>query len=188
MCLAIDVIVFVFIYRKQQFAYKKTITLVSFIAIAFCIYCYGISIAEQAIGRLSAYGIEDIMSDAGRWDVWRMGVEFCIDSFGFGCGVGSMQPMYASTGFWLHFSHNMVIEFILQYGIWLLIPLSIMLLKNWIFLIKEKDVNNQLLGWMLMLSFVPLAIIDDSYLPHTYVWIWLVMQFSLIRVLKNIDR
>mgnify|MGYP003313542299 CR=1 FL=1 len=36
MCLAIDVIVFVFNYRKQQFAYKKTITLVSFIAIAFC--------------------------------------------------------------------------------------------------------------------------------------------------------
>jgi hypothetical protein len=82
----------------------------------------------------------------------------------------------------------MVIEFILQYGIWLFIPLGILLLKNWIFLIREADVTNQLLGWMLMLSFVPLAIIDDSYLPHTYVWIWLVMQFSLIRVLKNIDR
>lgn len=185
MCLAIDVIVFVFIYRKQQFAYKKTITLVSFIAIAFCIYYYGISIAEQAIGRLSAYGIEDIMSDVGRWDVWRMGIEFCINSLGFGCGVGSMQPMYASTGFWLHFSHNMVIEFILQYGIWLFIPLGIMLLKNWILLIKEKDLNHQLLGWMLMLSFIPLAIIDDSYIPHAYTWIWLVSQFAIVRFLQN---
>ena len=185
MCLAIDVIVFVIIYRKQQFAYKKIITFVSFIAIVFCTYRYGTSIAEQAISRLSAYGVEDVMSDPGRWDVWRMGVEFCIDSFGFGCGVGSMQPMYASTGFWLHYSHNMVIEFILQYGIWLFIPLGIMLLKNWIFLIKEKDVNHQLLGWMLMLSFIPLAIIDDSYIPHTYTWIWLVSQFAIVRFLQN---
>lgn len=188
MCLAIDCIILIIFYRKFHFSNKRIITLFMIIALILFIFLFGLSIASQAIGRLSAYGAEDIMSDAGRWDVWRMGVEFCIDSCGFGCGVGSMQPMYASTGFWLHFSHNMVIEFILQYGIWLFIPLGIMLLKNWIFLIREADVTNQLLGWMLMLSFVPMAIIDDSYLPHTYVWIWLVTQFSLIRVLKNIDR
>ena len=185
MCLAIDVIVFALIYRKQQFAHKKLVTSFVLIAIVYFIYSYGMFFAEQAIGRLSAYGAEDIMSDVGRWDVWRMGIEFCINSFGFGCGVGSMQPMYASTGFWLHFSHNMVIEFILQYGIWLFIPLGIMLLKNWIFLIKEKDVNNQLLGWMLMLSFIPLAIIDDSYIPHAYTWLWLVSQFTIVRFLQN---
>lgn len=184
MCLIIDVFVFVVLFRKQKFPYKWLVTLMMFVSISFFIYRYGMIIAEQSIGRIFAYGTEDIMSDAGRWDVWKMGLEFCIDSFGFGWGVGSMQPLYASTGFWLHFSHNFVVEFIMQYGIWLFIPFAIMLFKNWVYLVKNDSITQKMLGWMLLLSFVPLAIIDDSYLPHTYVWIWLVTQFVIVNSLK----
>lgn len=185
MCLAIDSIILTIFYRKVHFSNKRIITIFMIIALILFIFLFGLSIASQAIGRLSAYSTEDIMSDAGRWDVWRMGVEFCIDSCGFGCGVGSMQPMYASTGFWLHHSHNFVIEFILQYGIWLFIPFGLMLWKNWQRMIKANNISQNILGWMLLLSFVPLAIIDDTYLTRTFMWLWLVTQFAIANSLET---
>ena len=188
MCLMIDLIAFVCLYQKQQFAYKKHITFIALIVIAFFIYRYGLIVAEQAIGRISSYGKEDIMADAGRWDVWKMGVEFCISSLGLGCGVGSMQPMYASTGFWLHYSHNLVIEFLLQYGFWMFIPLGIILLKRWIELIREEHIPTKMLGLMLLTSFIPLAIIDDTYLTRPFLWIWLFMQFSITTNTNNITQ
>lgn len=183
-CFVIDCIILAIFYRKFQFSNKRIITFFAIILLILFICLFGLSIASQAIGRLSAYGTENLMSDEGRWEVWRMGVEFCIESLGFGCGVGSMTPMYASTGFWLHHSHNFVVEFIMQYGIWLFITFGIMLLKNWRYMIKADNISKNLLGWMLLLSFVPLAIIDDSYLPHTFVWIWLVTQFAITNSLE----
>lgn len=185
MCLAIDCVILAIYYRKFKFSNKRIITFFAIGLMILFISLFGLSIASQAIGRLSAYGTEDLMSDAGRWDVWRMGIEFCVKSLGFGCGVGSMQPMYASTGFWLHYSHNFVVEFILQFGIWLFIPFALMLLKNWRLMMKTDNISQNILGWMLLVSFIPLAIIDDTYLPHTFVWIWLVTQFSITNSLEQ---
>lgn len=185
MCLIVDLMIFACLYRKQQFAYKKTVTVVTLLAITFFIYRYGFIVAEQAIGRISSYGKEDIMADAGRWDVWRMGIEFCINSWGFGWGVGSMQPIYQSTGFWLHRSHNLVIEFLLQYGVWLFIPFGILLIKQWVYLIRGENISKKMLGLMLLLSFVPLVIIDDTYLTRTFFWIWLFMQFTITNNSNN---
>ncbi len=180
MCLAIDTIIFVFLYRKQQFAYKKTVTLVAIVILSLFIYHYGFAVAEQAIGRVSSYGKENFMSDAGRWDAWKMGIEYCINTWGFGCGIGSMQPMYESSGFWLHHSHNLVIEFLLQYGLWLFIPFALLLFKNWLKYCKSNDPTKKMVGQMLLFSFVPLAIIDDSYFIHAFVWIWFVLQFIIV--------
>ena len=185
MCLAIDCVILAIYYRKFKFSNKRIITFFAIGLMILFISLFGLSIASQAIGRLSAYGIEDLMSDAGRWDVWRMGIEFCVESLGFGCGVGSMQPMYASTGFWLHYSHNFVVEFILQFGIWLFIPFALMLLKNWRLMMKTDNISQNILGWMLLVSFIPLAIINDTYLPYTFVWIWLVTQFSITNSLEQ---
>lgn len=179
MCLVIDCIILAIFYRKFQFSNKKLVTFFVVVLLSIFIVLFGLSIASQAIGRLSSYGVEDLMSDAGRWEVWKLGVEFCVESLGFGCGVGSMQPMYASTGFWLHFSHNFVVEFIMQYGIWLFIPFGMMLWKNWRHMIKADNTSQNVLGWMLLLSFIPLAIIDDTYLIHAFVWIWLVTQYMI---------
>ena len=73
----------------------------------------------------------------------------------------------------------------MQYGIWLFMFIGIMFFKNWTFLIKKGNNSQKLLGWLLLVSFVPLAIIDDSYLPHTYVWIWFAMQFAIVRNIKE---
>jgi O-antigen ligase len=185
MCLVIDVFIFTFLYRKQHFAYKKTITFLSIVAIIFFTYRFGLILAEQALGRLSSYKESGIMYDSGRWDLWKMGVQFCFESKGVGYGVGSMQPIYASTGFRLHYAHNMVIEFLIQYGIWLFIPFGILLFKNWILLIKENNSAHKMLGLMLLTSFIPLVIIDDSYLTHAFFWIWLAMQFIITNNIKQ---
>ena len=185
MCLAVDFVVFALLYRKQNLPNKGLITFFVSIAIILIIVKYGLVIAEQAIGRLASYGTKNMMSDEGRWNVWALGLQLCGESLGFGWGVGSMQAMYESTGFWLHYSHNLIIEFLMQYGIWLFMFIGIMFFKNWTFLIKKGNNSQKLLGWLLLVSFVPLAIIDDSYLPHTYVWIWFAMQFAIVRNIKE---
>lgn len=179
LCLCICLIVFSVYFFKTPFPYKKFISIFIIIVGIFVISHYGADIAEQAIGRIQYYGKDNITQDPGRWDVWKMGVDFCIKSFGFGCGVGSMIPVYASTGFWLHYSHNFVIEFILQYGLWMFLPFGILLLRNWLYMCKADTKGYRMLGYSLMLSFIPWAIINDTYLSVPYVWIWLASQFVI---------
>lgn len=179
LCLCIYLIIFFVYYFKTPFPYKKLVSIFTIIVGIFIISHYGSDVAKQAIGRIQYYGKDNIMEDPGRWDVWKMGVDFCIKSLGFGCGVGSMIPMYVSTGFWLHYSHNFVIEFILQYGLWLFLPLGFLLLQNWLHMCKSDVKGYRMLGYLFMFSFIPWAIINDSYLSVPYVWIWLVSQFII---------
>lgn len=188
MCLFLFLLVLFLFYPKINFAHKKALSVLGIGMIVVLVIKYGLAIAQQSLNRFNNYGTENIMDDPGRYDVWQMGLDFCVDSFGFGCGVGSMQSMYEQTGFWLHYSHNIVIEFILQYGIYLGIPFFLCIFLNWLKMIKATEYSDKAIGWMWLLSFVPLVIIDDTYLTHPYVWVWLLSQFVLTAHLQKQDK
>ena len=152
--LVVDLLVFALFYLKQPIKYKKTITLFFVGGIVVLFSFFGTMLFDQLFGRLETFEEDGLLSDIGRWDVMRYGIEFCIDSFGLGCGIGSMVPMYESTGFWLHYSHNLVIEFLIEAGFWLLLPLIFLFVSNYKRLIKSKSLECKMVGWMLLLSFV----------------------------------
>lgn len=177
--LVVDLLVFALFYLKQPIKYKKTITLFFVGGIVILFSFFGTMLFDQLFGRLETFEEDGLLSDIGRWDVMRYGIEFCIDSFGLGCGIGSMVPMYESTGFWLHYSHNLVIEFLIEAGFWLLLPLIFLFVSNYKRLIKSKSLECKMVGWMLLLSFVPTVIIDDSYVYRHFMWMWMLTQFIL---------
>ena len=177
--LVVDLVLFLYFYLKQPIKYKKTITLFIVGGIVILLSLFGTMLFDQLFGRLETFEEDGLLSDIGRWDVMRYGIEFCIDSFGLGCGIGSMIPMYESTGFWLHYSHNLVIEFLIEAGFWLLLPLIFLFVSNYRCLIKSKKLESKMLGWMLLLSFVPTIIIDDSYVYRHFMWMWILTQFII---------
>ena len=73
----------------------------------------------------------------------------------------------------------MVLEFIMQYGIF-----GLLLLKVWFYLIKSNTMENRMLGFMLLLNFIPLMIIDDTYLTRSFFWLWLCFQCSCVYKLE----
>lgn len=183
LALAINIIVFLYYYWKQPFQHKRLITFFLVIIGTLITIKYGSLIAFQAVNRFESYGIHHILEEeeGGRWDLWRTGIESCIKSFGIGTGVGSTQTIYEQAGFTILFSHNFVIEFIIQYGIWLFIPLGLQLVNGWYSLIRSNNNITKMLGWMLLLSFIPTVIIDDSYIAHSFFWLWLCSQFVVYR-------
>lgn len=188
LALIIDLIILIFFYRRLQIKNKKIITLFLIISITVIICVFGAFIVRTAIARFVYYGADNIFAESkgGRYELWLCGLKACIDSMGFGQGVGSFYTYYKEAGFHICYPHNLVIEFVMQYGIWLFIPFGWLLFNSWRTLIRNKDnYTNKMFGWMLLCSFIPTVVIDDTYLIHPYVWLWLCTQFSLANILQE---
>lgn len=185
-CLCVILLVFLFHYSKVHFRYKKMFTLLVSVTIAVILIQYSSFIFTQIVGRLVGFQDNDgLLSDVGRWDVLYLGLKLCYESGGFGWGVGSMLEAYDTTGFWLEFAHNFVIEFLVQYGFWLFIPFALLLIKAFWRLAFGKNIALRAYGQMVALSFVPMSIIDDSYLAHPFVWAYLATLLALTDVSQN---
>lgn len=180
-CLIADFVVLFFFYRKAHFRYKRFVTVLLFGCIVLFVFSFGFLIVEQLFGRLENQ--DSFLEDIGRWDVLFLGLRLLYDSGGFGWGVGSMVAAYETTGFWLHYAHNFVMEFWVQYGFFLSIPLGLLLLKAFFGISNKKNsVTLRIYGWLVMCSFLPVIIIDDTYLAHPYVWGYLATIFSMYQI------
>lgn len=180
-CLIADFVVLFLFYNKAHFRYKRFVSVLLLGCLLLFVVNFGLLIMEQLIGRLE--NIDSFTEDAGRWDVLQSGLLLLWDSGGFGWGVGSMVAAYETTGFWLHYAHNFVMEFWVQYGFFLSIPLGLLLLKAVLILTKRKNVVAlRLYGCLVLCSFLPVVIIDDSYLSHPYVWGYLATIFSMYQI------
>lgn len=182
-CLLVDMLVFFLLYRKSRFRYKTLFTLIIVVAIVLFVVNFGFLIIDQLLGRLE--NIDSFTQDAGRWDVLQLGFQLLWDSDGFGWGVGSMAPAYETTGFWLHYAHNMVMEFWVQYGLFLSIPFAWLGLKAFMKLLRSPIFSLRVYGWILMCSFLPLIIIDDSYFVRSFFWGYLATIFSMCEIREN---
>lgn len=177
-CIIADIVVLFFFYRQAHFRYKRFVSVLLFGCLLLFVVNFGFLIIEQLIGRLE--NVDSFTEDAGRWDVLQLGLLLLWDSGGFGWGVGSMVSAYETTGFWLYYAHNMVMEFWVQYGLFLSIPFGWLLLKAVLNLSqKSKFTSLRIYGWLVMCSFLPIIIIDDSYFGHPYVWGFLSTMFSM---------
>ncbi len=188
LALIIDLIILLFFYRKMQIKHKKVKTSLLIICIAIIICTFGSFIAQTAIARFAYYGADNILAEreGGRYDLWLCGLKACVESWGFGQGIGSFYPYYQKAGFNICYPHNLVVEFIMQYGIWLFIPFGCLLFNSWRTFIRNKNnYIDRMFGWMLLCSFVPTVVIDDTYLIHPYVWFWLCTQFCLANILQE---
>lgn len=182
--LAIDIFIFFCYYKRLEIKRKAIVTWCLLIGFIIFVIQWGFAIASQAIFRIFLADKLNDTSNTGRFDVWGLSWDAFCDTYGLGTGAGSMQPVLKATGYWLNFCHNLVIEMLLQYGVIITLPFIWFVVQACMKLILNKGFE-RMLGLMCALSFIPTVIIDDSYLGHTYVWMWLAAVFALSRLTKK---
>lgn len=177
LAVGIDLIVFVCYYRRLQIRRKVLTTWCLIIGFLFFVVKFGFALASQAIFRIFLSDKLNTASNTGRQDVWALGWDLFTDTYGLGTGVGSMESAYETTGYWLHYCHNMPLEMLMQYGVVMAVFLFALVFRSFFGFCRHTDYSYRMMGRMFLLSFVPLAIVDDTYFVHPYVWMWLAAIF-----------
>lgn len=184
LAVGIDIIIFLFYYKRLEIKRKALVTWALIIGFIVFVVQWGFIIAQQAIFRIFLADNLNDTSNTGRFDVWTLSWHAFCDSYALGTGVGTMMPTLKATGYWLNFCHNIIVEMLLQYGVVITLPFVWILAQTCVGLLRHKGFD-RMLGLMFTISFIPLAIIDDSYLGHTYVWMWLAAIISISLIQKH---
>lgn len=169
-CLFVYSLLFILFYRKTEFRFKGIFTFFLIGGFLAFIYLFGDLFLEQFVRRMGTGYDSDFFSDDGRNGVLAYGWEICKESFFLGNGIGSMAESYAQTGFWLHYAHNFIMEFSIQYGFLIFVPFIILFVKCIIRLIKNEESVIRYIGYCVCIGFVFWMIIDDTYITRTYTW------------------
>lgn len=184
LCVCINLLIFLFYYQKSKIPFKWIYS-ISFLFILYCIFIlYWDKIFTHILLRLIGDGSSTVLSNMfaseGRYSVLFLGIELYINSFGFGWGVGSMPEAYASTRYELHYAHNLIIEVLVQYGFILYVFLCVLYI-SFKRLFQNNNLAIKIYARMTVFSFIPLSIIDDTYMTHPFIWAY----FATILVLSN---
>ncbi len=183
LCIMIDLVIFTIFYKQIHFKYKLQVTLLLIFSLGFFIVNYIDIVLEQLLLRLIES--ESFFNDDTRLKVLLVGLELVIESLGFGYGVGSMNEAYYSTGQMMGYSHNMVVELFLQYGIVIGVCFLFFIANALIKICRNTNLAVKIYGWLTMGSFIPLMIIDDSYLVRPYFWIYVATLISIYNICYN---
>jgi len=142
----------------------------------------------QIFGRLSTSNIAD---DNTRINIWKNALKALEETLGLGVGMGGdtiallkINPREISA------THNMFLEFLLQFGI---VPF-IFFLKMIYCIIKKcivsKDLYLKLLGLLMCVTLIPINIINSKYLLMTFFWMFWGSAFTLSqnKIIQNVVR
>lgn len=177
LCIIIDVLFFIIFYWKLKFKYKFFVSLLLIGGIVIFIIDYVDIIIEQLAFRL--VNSDSLFEDASRSEVWTIGLHLIRNSIGFGYGVGAMDEAYFSTGHSLGYAHNMVLELLIQYGVIIGIYFLFSISKALFQICRSPVVYVRLYGYQTLASFIPLMIIDNSYLVRPYFWVYAATIISI---------
>lgn len=181
LCVIADSFVFLFFYNKIRFKHKFLVSIFLFFLIITFVFYFGFIIVQQLSLRLVD---EDLMVDANRHDLIICGINLLFQSVGIGYGVGSMQEAYSTMPVFIHYAHNMIVEFLVEYGIFLFIPFVILFYNSLVRLCKSNIFSIKLFGFTVFASIVPCLILDDTYFAHPYVWGWMATIFSISSIIN----
>ncbi len=177
LCVVIDIVIFLMLYSKVQFKYKRLITLLLICCMTYLITNYIETILEQIILRTA--DSDSLLDGSSRWEVWASGMQLILKSLGFGYGVGAMDEVYITSGIYLGYAHNMVIEVMLQYGIIIAIILLYYFVKSFVGISRCTSIPLRIYAWSAMISFVPLMIIDNAYIVRPFFWAYFATLISI---------
>lgn len=178
MCIAVDLFFFLVYFRKERFRGRIFFWFVMSVLVVVGLYEFSSVLFNQIAGRLDSVSF----GDASRWAVIEYGLKSIAASYGVGWGVGSMQEAYLIVGYTIMlFSHNFVIEFMLEYGVFMCLSFLLLYVRALYLLYRTKLNVLRFLSFALLLSFVPWAIINDSYLEFNFIWAMFASLFVFCR-------
>lgn len=127
--------------------------------------------------------------DSLRTDLFKAGIEFIKDSYGFGIGAGGFEELMPSSKYYSGMinPHNIFIEIVSQYGI-----LIFILFVYWLCIIgygvwKNKTLSIQIRKILVstLLCFPIIGAINSAALGYTYWWIFLTTVALIASIKPN---
>jgi len=115
---------------------------------------------------------KNALEDNARLELWQSSWELFLDSKGLGQGVGSMIDAMRMSGnsYYIYYSHNMLLELLLEYGIFIL-PFFLYFL--WILFKKAINMNSASRKMLLLgslFSFPFYSVINSENIRPTFIW------------------
>lgn len=141
------------------------------------------SIFEYILFRIAG---KSALEDNARLELWQSSWELFLDSKGLGQGVGSMIDAMRIHGnsYYIFYSHNMLLELLLEYGIFIL-PFFLYFL--WLLFKKTINMNNasrKMLVLGSLFSFPFYSVINSENIRPTFIWCF----FASLVVFSGLNR
>lgn len=127
------------------------------------IYSYSIETLYQMANKTSS-GL------SGREGIWDSARNLMNENLMFGSGAG----YYRTTNIKKLYTHNIVYDVIIEYGIFIFAILLVITLKGIIKIKREKNVNNRLLGIMFLTSWFPKLLVSSYLQAEIAFWLFLI--------------
>lgn len=153
--------------------------------LGWLIYKYSDSIFVVLIARSSDMGL---MEDTSRIEIWRNALELLFETGGFGVGVGSlMTRMREVSNGGISITHNVFMEFLVQFGIVFSIILGGFILRILRNTCKMSNNVNKVPILMALIAMPIYGVINSGYLlaPGLYILMGTIYVFVYGKKINN---
>lgn len=145
--------------------------------IVYLFFKYFPTIANNSVfAKLSSifsFGTSKIIEDGPRTQIYETAYKVIYDNYFLGSGVGSEFMVLSINGAEVANSHNLFLELLIQFGIFIFLGFLYLLFRIFY---SGRNINidyHKLVIYCSLCSFIPLVIINSSYLTMPLFWIYL---------------
>ena len=167
-------IVFLFFMRKGDKKNVKWSILI--LGIVICIfYAFGDIILSVIIYRSQMRGM---FEDNSRQVLYEKSLELIINSLGIGTGPGSMVPAMEAQGnrFNIFYSHNLFLEFLMQFGIVIFAGFLFYLYKLFA-MARRIQLSSKIVIYSALFGLPFYSLINSEYTHLNFVWCYFAVLF-----------
>jgi hypothetical protein len=177
-CATIVLIVFMLYYKKSSFNFKKILAIVILTFICFSLYYFFGSIFEQFSNRL--VNRTSIFEDRSRVVLIQRSLQLFYESYFMGTGVGSIiASMLNVSPLGIVIPHNLFLEILVQYGIFIFGAFLILLIKLFFLSLNASSSSSRFILCSGLLSLLPASVINSGYLLMPVLWVFFASLFVL---------
>lgn len=177
LCFILSLLVFFYYIRTTRLINRSYFFLVLGVAVIIIFQNINLFVG-QIVGRLTN---TELFSDESRTEIYLRAIRILAGTLGIGVGIGGNDvAMKLASPSAISATHNIFIEFVLQFGIIPFYFFIVFLLKMYLGLYKANSIHLKFLGAILLIVSVPLFIIDSGYLLTSSLWIYWGSIFALL--------
>lgn len=173
-----------YIFKIKGGSYRKRLFLLLGLLVIIILFIqYGELLFSTLFLRMSQKGL---LEDNARLVLWYSSWLSFVDSYGFGTGVGSMRYVLGHTNentLTIVYSHNMILEILLEYGVIIVTGLLLFLMKLYKNAKRITDKTCKAIVIGSLLSFPFYSVINSENLTPFFIWVF----FATIYVISNSD-
>ena len=172
LCLLLATILFYFYYRKSKVRYKNMV-----LALLILLAIVGVVVIGDALFEQLSYRFvtkSGVFDDGHRTLLIKYSFVILCNTLFLGVGTGGVTAAL-SKYYEIHWPHNIILEIWLEYGVFIMLPILLFLIKvlgRW--LKKEGNVVNKYILETLLITLPLYGTINSHYVTCPGVWVMFV--------------